>query len=192
MTDALGPRIGVLAAQRLVQLGVIDIQDGLTETEFADVEQHFGFEFSDDHRAFLAAGLPIWTAGHDDHPDQAGWGWPNWRDHESETLQQQVNWPVDSIHRHIAEGHWPTGWGRRPKTQELVKAKTQSLLAEVPRLIPVYAHRYLPAGAGTSGQPVLSVHSLNDIIVYGADLEVYMIQEFHETEVTVPFWRDCL
>jgi hypothetical protein len=74
----------------------------------------------------------------------------------------------------------------------LVIAKTQRLLANVPRLVPVYAHRYLPAGSGTSGHPVLSVHSLSDTIVYGVNLEDYVIQEFHEPEVTVAFWRDCL
>jgi hypothetical protein len=70
--------------------------------------------------------------------------------------------------------------------------KTQRLLAKVPRLIPVYAHRYLPAGSGTSGHPVLSVHSLNDIMVYGVNLEDYLVQEFHETEVSVAFWREHL
>ena len=35
-------------------------------------------------------------------------------------------------------------------------------------MIPVYAHRYLPAGRGTHGHPVLSIWQ-TDIIVYGTD-----------------------
>jgi hypothetical protein len=190
--DVRGASAGLLAAQRLAQLGTIEIRAGLTDTELAHIEQRFDFEFADDHRAFLAAGLPIWAAGHDDHPDKASWGFPDWRDVESAMLHRQVNWPVDCIHHHIAEGRWPTGWGKRPRTPDLVMAKTQRLLADVPRLVPVYAHRYLPAGSGTSGHPVLSVHSLNDTIVYGMNLEDYVVQEFHESEVTVAFWRDCL
>jgi hypothetical protein len=33
-------------------------------------------------------------------------------------------------------------------------------------MVPVYSHRYLPAGRGTYGQPVLSMHQ-TDIIFYG-------------------------
>jgi len=36
------------------------------------------------------------------------------------------------------------------------------------------------------------LHELDDIIVYGVNLEDYMVQEFHEEEVTVAFWRDYL
>jgi len=68
--------------------------------------------------------------------------------------------------------------------------------------VPVYAHRYLPAGRGTSGHPVLSVYQ-TDIIYYGVDLSDYIHQEFggpglSRTDpawrpvATVPFWRDFL
>jgi hypothetical protein len=192
MMDAEGAAAGLIAAQRLARFEGIEFRDGLSDPEFARIEQRFNFEFADDHRAFLAAGLPVWAAGHDDDPSKASWGWPNWRDLESDDLRQQVNWPVDCIHHHIAKGGWPHGWGKRPKTPDAVMIKTQRLLAKVPRLIPVYAHRYLPAGSGTNGHPVLSVHSLNDIMVYGVNLEDYLVQEFHETEVSVAFWREHL
>jgi hypothetical protein len=66
----------------------------------------------------------------------------------------------------------------------------------VPRMIPVYSHRYLPAGRGTSGHPVLSVMK-TDIVSYGADLETYIRHEFgRETlapgRATVAFWRDLV
>jgi hypothetical protein len=89
-----GAAVGVEATRRLARLGTVRIQPGLTEEEFDGVERRFGFQFADDHRAFLAAGLPVFTAGHDDHPDKASWGWPNWRDLESEELREQVDWPT--------------------------------------------------------------------------------------------------
>jgi hypothetical protein len=65
--------------------------------------------------------------------------------------------------------------------------------------VPVYAHRFLPAGRGTSGHPVLSVHQ-TDIIYYGADLADYIEREFGyvpnwtdwDPQATVPFWSEFL
>jgi hypothetical protein len=43
-------------------------------------------------------------------------------------------------------------------------------------MIPVCSHRYLPAGRGTYGHPVLSIYQ-TDIIIYGTDLADYINQE---------------
>ncbi|MFD7706770.1 hypothetical protein [Streptomyces sp. NPDC059786] len=68
-------------------------------------------------------------------------------------------------------------------------------------LVPVYAHRYLPADRGSFGHPVLSMWQ-TDIIYYGLDLVDYVHREFDEARsevdeswaprATVPFWRDLL
>jgi hypothetical protein len=44
-------------------------------------------------------------------------------------------------------------------------------------MIPVYGHRYLPAGSGGFGHPVLSIYQA-DIIIYGTDLAAYIDREF--------------
>jgi hypothetical protein len=181
--------VGLEAARRLARLGTVRVEPGLTDREMAAVEATFGFEFADDHRAFLAAALPVWTSGHDDHPDKASWGWPNWRDLDSEQLRRQVEWPRTAALTDIRNGHWPDGWGKRPTDGEAAEGKAERLLARAPRLVPVYAHRYLPAGRATSGHAVLSVHHLTDIIVYGIDLPDYIDHEFREPEVTAPFWQ---
>jgi hypothetical protein len=100
-----GAAVGVEAWNRLVRLESVRIEAGLTEPEFARIEHHFGFTFADDHRAFLAAGVPVFAIGHDDHPDKASWGWPDWRDLDSEDLHHQVRWPVDSALAEIRDGH---------------------------------------------------------------------------------------
>ncbi len=76
-------------------------------------------------------------------------------------------------------------------------------LAQAPTMVPVYAHRFLPAGHGAFGHPVLSMRGW-DTIYYGTDLLDYIRQEFEfETprleqavdwtpQATVPFWRDYL
>ncbi|MEV6517294.1 hypothetical protein ACFXA2_30530 [Micromonospora chalcea] len=174
----------------MAQLNLVDIQPGLTDAEFAGIERRFGFEFADDHRTFLAAGLPVWTPGHDDHSDRASWGWPNWRRLDSTDLREQVDWPLTTALDHIRHGEWPPGWGNRPRDLARRMAKAERLIADVPRMVPVYGHRYLPAGRGSFGHPVLSIHQLTDTIVYGHDLANYVDQEFRQPRVTAPLWRD--
>ena len=68
-------------------------------------------------------------------------------------------------------------------------------------MIPVYSHRYLPAGRGSYGHPVLSMYQ-TDIIVYGTDLANYIDHEFVRSgwsisagwtpPTMVPFWSEFL
>ena len=51
------------------------------------------------------------------------------------------------------------------------------LVAGAPRLIPVYAHRYLLIEPCVSGNPVLSIWQ-DDIIVYGQNLRNHFLAEF--------------
>jgi hypothetical protein len=46
-----------------------------------------------------------------------------------------------------------------------------------PTLIPIYAHRYLPAQPVLAGNPVFSVYQ-TDIMHYGNDLASYFAHEF--------------
>ncbi|MFJ8963949.1 hypothetical protein ACIRG5_31625 [Lentzea sp. NPDC102401] len=47
----------------MAELGCCEIAPGLTDAEFARIEAEHGFEFADDHRAFLAVGTN--SVGHD-------------------------------------------------------------------------------------------------------------------------------
>ncbi|MFI6090743.1 hypothetical protein [Streptomyces sp. NPDC051218] len=72
-------------------------------------------------------------------------------------------------------------------------------LAQVPKLVPVYAHWFVPAGRGAYGHPVLSVWG-TDIICYGHDLADYIDREFREPDddapwnpqASVAFWKDFM
>lgn len=63
MVSTFGVKLGAKAARLLARLGHTEIRPGLTEQELTDVEARFGFEFADDHRAFLGVGLPTGEAG---------------------------------------------------------------------------------------------------------------------------------
>ena len=171
------------AADVLAAYGRFPIRPGLSAAEFTAVEQEFGFSFADDHRAFLAAGLPY------------GRGWPDWRDGDRAQLREKLAMPVEGVLFDVAEnGFWYEGWGPQPAATADAVAVARRLLMTVPRLVPVYAHRYLPAGRDSSGHPVLSVMQ-TDIISYGADLRSFVRHEFGGAPLaagrpTVAFWRD--
>lgn len=195
-----GARLGAEAARRLAQTGLCEFEPGLTDAEFARIEREYGFEFADDHRAFLAAGLPV------NVPPEEGqtWSkpWPEWRGGDPGRLRDQLGWPVEGVVFDVEHnGFWYESWGERPADAAAALATAQRRLADVPVLVPVYGHRYLPAGRGSFGHPVLSMWQ-TDIIHYGLDLVDYMHQEFDEARgdvdetwdprATVPFWRDLL
>jgi hypothetical protein len=183
------------AAARLAALDCCRLEPGLTDAEFARVEAMYGFTFADDHREFLAAALPV-----DDERHRA---WPDWRHGDPAELRGMLDWPVEGVLFDVEQNAmWDHTWGLRPPTVDERLSVAREHLAEVPQLVPVYAHRYLPAGRGTSGHPVLSVYQ-TDIIYYGVDLSDYIHQEFggpglDRTDpewnpvATVPFWQGFL
>lgn len=50
-----GACLGAEAARRLAQTDLFEFEPGLTDAEFARIEREYGFQFADDHRAFLAS-----------------------------------------------------------------------------------------------------------------------------------------
>lgn len=184
--------MGREAARRLAQRRHGEVCRGLSEAELARVEVEFGIEFADDHRSFLSAGLPV------------GRSWPDWRDGDRERLRERLAWPVEGVlfdvHNNV---FWYENWGERPADVAEAVTVAREHLAGVPAMVPVCSHRYLPAGRGTYGHPVLSMYQ-TDIICYGVDLVDYMYQEFKagsgiemsdprwRPHPTVPFWRELV
>ncbi|MFV8187280.1 MULTISPECIES: hypothetical protein [unclassified Streptomyces] len=200
MISGEGARLGAEAARRLAETGLYEFEPGLTDAEFERIERDYGFEFADDHRAFLAAGLPVNVPPEDGQT----WSrpWPEWRGGDQDSLRRQLAWPVEGVLLDVEHnGFWYDGWGERPVDGTEALDAARKHLLKVPVLVPVYAHRYLPSGRGSSGHPVLSMWQ-TDIIHYGLDLVDYMHQEFDRARgevdeswnprATVPFWRDLL
>jgi hypothetical protein len=181
--------IGKSAARRLNGFGRFAIMPGLSDEELERIEGEFGIEFAADHRAFLAAGVPSGPGG-----------WPDWRAGDPKRLRAHLAWPVEGLLFDVENcGFWVEDWGDRPDAMADALAAAGRHLDEVPRMIPVCGHRYLPSGRGNWGHPVLSMYQA-DIIVYGVDLLDYIGREFGpersgispDVEATVPFWRDVL
>jgi hypothetical protein len=200
-----GVRLGAEAARRLVRTRCCEIGPGLTDAEFASIEQEHGFEFADDHRAFLAAGLPLNgpVVEEDGVYRTRQKPWPEWRGGDPNELRERFGRPIDGVLFDVEHnGMWHHTWGERPAGLDEALETARLQLAQVPKMIPVYAHRFLPAGRGASGHPVLSMWQ-TDIIYYGVDLVDYIHQEFGgprmdrtdprwDPQATVPFWKDFL
>lgn len=192
-------RLGREAARRLALSGACEVRHGLTGREFAWIEAEYGIEFADDHRAFLAAGLPINSA----RPEEgATWErpWPDWRDGEEEELRLHLEWPVREVLHDVERGAWLRSWGARPEDDAEASRIAGQELERAPKLIPLYAHRFLPGGRGTHGRQVLSVWGA-DIVSYGRDLAEYVNHDFYsldddaepwEKGNAVPLWSEFL
>lgn len=188
-----GARLGAKAADALAEAGRCIVAPGLSKDELSSIEAGYGFEFSDDHRAFLAAGLPLDRPIASDlrHPSRPSW--PDWRAGDQEHLQAMLDWPVEGVLFDVEENdYWYETWGSRPEVMEEALAMARDKLSEVPKMVPVVGHRYLPAGRGTWGHPVMSMYQ-TDIIYYGADLLQFVggkVEPQHCPSGAVPFWRD--
>lgn len=183
-----GAAIGVEASRRLAALGPVTMAPGLTDDELERVEDEFGFEFADDHRSFLSAGLPV------------GESWPNWREAPRRSLQQRLRLPVEGILFAVEwREFWGAQWGVRPPRMKDALRSANYHLARAPQLVPVHSNRYLAAGRGSYGNPVLSVYQTN-VSFCGTDLFDYIEREFGHLESdlsqppvpAVPFWSDLI
>jgi hypothetical protein len=207
MTHGSGEWLGAEAARRLaardgIEVTVppgavglrryVEMHPPLTEAEITRVQDTFGFEFADDHRAFLSAGLPL------------GEGWPDWRHGSADELQPALMWPVIGVLFDVEHNaFWDPRWGQCPADARARLRLAKEALATVPQMVPIYGHRYLPSGRGTFGHPVLSIYQ-TDIICYGTDLVDYMYQEFDagpgiartdprwQPRPTVGFWSELI
>lgn len=191
-------RLGREAVRRLARRGSVEITPGLTEAEFENIERTYGFEFADDHRAFLAEGLPL---SRHSKPGRSGKSsWPNWRNGVPAELRKRLERPVEGALFDVERnGLWLPGWGERPSDPAVAVDLARSHLDQAPKLVPIRGHRYLPAGRGTYGHPVLSIVQ-TDIIFYGTDIADYITNEFNGGHISpdwtppplVPFWSDFL
>jgi hypothetical protein len=189
---SVGERAARYLAGVAARVPGLRFEAGLTDAELDAVEARFGFAFAADHRAFLASVLPV------------GLRWPDWRAGDEGDLRRRLGWPVEGVLFDVEHSRvWFDDWGPRPPTTEQAVVVARARLAEVPQLVPVYSHRYLPSGRTSVGHPVLSVYQ-TDVIYYGTDLIDYIHQEFaagaavHRGDprwrprATVAFWRDLI
>lgn len=158
-----------------LQAKEVTFDSGLSDKEVQDIEHTFEFVFPPDLRLFLQIALPV--------SEQ----FPDWR--SGVGVQSMMDWPVEGILFDIEyNDFWYEGWGKKPDSLEQQFLLVRSLSKRWPCLVPLYAHRYLPASPNEAGNPVYSVYQ-TDIIYYGNDLLTYLCHEFDITQYRSSFQR---
>lgn len=143
-----------------------DFAAGLSEGELRSAEEVLGVSFPPDLRELLEHAVP------------SGERFPDWRAPNSAAIAERLDWPADGMCFDIEHNNfWLPEWGDRPCSLEQAKMQARVQVSRAPVLIPVYAHRYLPATPCRAGNPVFSVYQ-TDIIYYGHDLPSYLQVEF--------------
>lgn len=149
----------------------ISFDRGLSNDEIKRIEKQFFITFPQDLKLFLQTEVPVSSS------------FVNWRyGINSETGKREIeNW-IDSPKKGILfdvkyNNFWLEKWGEKPKDFKTQKEIASIKIAEEPKLIPIFCHRFIPSEPNEIGNPVFSVHQ-TDIIYYGYDLIDYFSKEF--------------
>jgi hypothetical protein len=143
-------------------------EPGYTAAELQAVQEKWRLRFPPDLVDFLRQRRPFCV----------GEGFFDWilsPDHE---IRQLLAWPLNGVRFDVEHnGVWWSDWGRKPDTTAKQLERLKEVLRGVPRLIPVYGRRYIPADPCEAGNPVLSVYQ-TDVVCYGENLADWLRIEF--------------
>jgi hypothetical protein len=145
-------------------------QNGLKEKEIMDIEKYYNISFNIDHKNYLM------------HYVFIGEHFYNWRDDSRENIiriKQMLEWPLDGILFDIENNvYWPDEIKEKPNGIEKQKEIfTEYYKNNIPKLIPIFGHRYMCSEPKETGVPVYSVYQ-TDIIYYGYNILDYFNHEF--------------
>ena len=177
----------VAEAVRRLRLAGVGFEPGLSTEEVDRVQDRLGFQFGPEHLAFLQTGLPTGEPA-----------WPNWREESLDGLRGRLDWPVDGAIFDVNQSDfWPASWGARPSEEGERTEVARHHLALVPRLVPLFGHRYLTTDPAYQPSPVFSVYQ-TDVIYYGATILDWVENEFEGKRtiepwppiIDVPFWGE--
>lgn len=124
----------------------IGIEPGLSPAEIDRVQQLLGASLPPDARTLLTTFLP------------ASQGFPDWRGGSEEELRWRCDGPVEGVLFDVeVNAFWLKEWGTRPASPEEAANVARRYLTAVPRLLPLWGHRYLPCDPPIAGNPVFSI-----------------------------------
>jgi hypothetical protein len=145
----------------------VEFDPGLTDAEVERAQQRFEFQFPPDLRDFLQTALP------------RGPLFPDWRAGDDARLRDWLDRPRQGILFDVEENDfWHPDWNARPCMIEDALSVASEAVKAAPRMIPIFAHRMIPAEPHEPDNPVYSIHQ-TDIIYYGFDLADYLRHEFN-------------
>jgi len=144
-------------------------EKGLSLQEINNIENFYEINFPPDLKELLSIALPVSN------------GFINWRDMSEgnvKDIKDRLNWSLEGMIFDIENNEfWYSGWGIKPNDLKEAIEVCKNWFIKVPKLIPIYSHRYIPSEPQEAGNPIFSVYQ-TDIIYYGEDLLSYLQIEF--------------
>ena len=161
----------------------VEFAPGLSEDEILQIETTYGVRFPASLREFYQTALPVFCAHN---------VFPRWNDFSAKNIaaiRERMAAPYQWLRRDVERGFCPPAWEGKD---------IDRLFGEAPKLIPVYAHRYMPA-IDHPDPPVISTVG-RDTIVYGRNLRDYLERDFTQNDPVadrkdipfVPVWSDVI
>lgn len=167
----------------------IQCDNGLSEEEIDKIEKLYDIVFPKSMKKFLKEVVPICD------------GFYNWRDMSEENVEyikSKIATPIKNFYNEAKDAILGEDW--KDELEKCTKIEeVRRRLEEAPKLIPVFAHRYIPMDSGDN-PPVISVYGV-DIIYYGENLKDYISIEFGEKSQSeidfeniqrIRFWSDVM
>lgn len=174
----------------------VEFEAGLSDEEVNDIETRCKFRFPPDLKIFLQLAVPVRL--HQPNFTMVDDRFPNWHKDPVEIMQWSREWAVGTFTFDIENNRfWMPEWGKKPAALADQLAVATAYLQNVPLLIPIYGHRFLPAEPCEAGNPVFSIYQAIDSVPYGYNLQKYLLNEFidHDKDFgrasnyrTIRFW----
>ena len=175
---------------KLMKSHHIKFEVGLTHEEIIKAEDVYGIQFPKSLKDFLMEGLPV---------SDGFYNWRNMEEKNIDYIKKMMVAPIEAIHELAEEVYWCDTWGEEPDNVTEIKKIVRERLESAPKLLPIYAHRYMPMILEEQ-PPIISVHNV-DIIYYGESLEDYFQVEFgnkpqnmirFESIKPISFWSEIM
>jgi hypothetical protein len=170
------------SGRKIRQLRLMDHwAPGYTQGELDEAQERYAVRFPPDLIGLLLERQPA-----------NGYNWKG----EDARIRRMLRWPLEMLLFDVEQGFWWPEWGERPSLTEERMEVVENAIRDVPKLIPLLSHRFIPEEPNEEGNPVFSMHGF-DTIYYGANLTEYFRNEFqgmHQIGSTrhIPFWSDIV
>lgn len=166
----------------------VEFTAGLTEEQLMGLEQKLGGVISADLKTLLSVAVPASIN------NESGI-FPTWGEDPEAIIKESQSFIDDLLVFDIeTNDFWHESFGSKPESMKMAKTQALEVIHSWPKLMPVFAHRFVVVGIKNS--PVFSYQGPSDTIYYGNDLVDYLHKEFGiikpewsaETPVATPPW----
>lgn len=158
---------------------------GLTNDAVAEIEKNYEVRFPGSLKEFYKIALPI---SMDNIEFSIFPRWNNFSTDNINFIRQRMNIPYQWLRKDIEKGFSLSIWEEKTIDQ---------LFENAPKLIPIFAHRYMPIIEGVDDPPIISTVG-RDTIYYGHNLIEYLEIEFSGKTINtnkfsyIPFWSEII